>query len=844
MNTPVHPLAQRHHVLWLEDAAATSARRAGGKAAALAALVDRLPIPPGFVVVGAVDPIAVALAYAELGDRVGSDEALVAVRSSATDEDGRLASFAGQYETILGVRGIDELLDAIARCRASAHSDRALQYRRVNGLDTPAAPLPVLVQLLVPADAAAVVFSVNPLSPRSDEVLVNAAFGLGESIVGGTVTPDEFALARASLHVARRTLADKRRMTVRAPGGSREVDVPAPLRRLPSISDEQARAGAPGARARARARLCRRPRGRLDRRRPASPSVPTDHGPWPAGGSMTPQQTDATVVPFPVVWTDPADEALFWEHDAMHFPDALTPMEAAMIKRTFGHGLVYGARAYHAPIERVEVRAINGYHYASIIPTAGTPDEMAAQGALAGDSVRAALGRLEELWCENVLPEIRAHLGFWDSFDLGGATRAAFVAHLDETWARLTRLWELHFVVVLPAYLAMSEFDETYRGLFPEAGPLDSYRLLEGLPNMTVEVGQALWQLSRVAIAEPAVGDVFMSRPADEIPAALYGSAVGRAFLADLEAFLDRYGRRGDKWSILSPSWTEDPTPAIERLRDFVRRPESEAPAMTTHSAAAGREQAIAAARDRLRDYPAQIAGRFEGMLAAAQAATPISEDHNFWIDNMSIHHLRAVLLEAGQRLVEDGTVAVAGDVFMLDPEELRAALAAPGEDLRPLVRERLAQMARQRTMTPPATLGTRPSAPLPDDPFTRMATKFNPAAPPAPAAEDELRGSAGSAGSSGTVRGTARVITSITEAGRIQPGEILVAQATAPPWTPLFATVAAVVTDTGGVLSHCAVVAREYAIPAVVGTGVATSVIADGQTIEVDGDAGIVRIV
>ena len=101
-----------------------------------------------------------------------------------------------------------------------------------------------------------------------------------------------------------------------------------------------------------------------------------------------------------------------------------------------------------------------------------------------------------------------------------------------------------------------------------------------------------------------------------------------------------------------------------------------------------------------------------------------------------------------------------------------------------------------------------------------------------------------GKPGSAGTVRGTARIISSIAEAGRLQPGDILVAETTAPPWTPLFATVAAVVTDTGGVLSHCAVVAREYAIPAVVGTGGASKVIADGQTIEVDGDAGIVRIV
>ena len=163
------------------------------------------------------------------------------MRSSAADEDGAETSFAGQHETLLGIQGPAELLAAIEACRASGEAPRALAYRRANGLAGPSGPLPVLVQLLVAADAAAVVFSLDPVAPHRGEVLVNAAFGLGESIVGGTVTPDELALERRTLDVTRRAIADKRRMTIRSPGGVREVDVPAPLRRLPSITDDQAR---------------------------------------------------------------------------------------------------------------------------------------------------------------------------------------------------------------------------------------------------------------------------------------------------------------------------------------------------------------------------------------------------------------------------------------------------------------------------------------------------------------------------------------------------------------------------------------------------------------------------
>jgi pyruvate,water dikinase len=553
---------------------------------------------------------------------------------------------------------------------------------------------------------------------------------------------------------------------------------------------------------------------------------------------MTPQ----TLIATPEFALDPADAHLFFQQDKMHFPDPLAPMESAMLERSLGEGFGYGARAYNAPIESVQVRTVNGYEYQSMVMKTGTPEELAAQGALAEQAVRAAVASLESIWNDRILPEVREHLGFWDNFDLAGATRAALSAHVAETWTRLARIWELHFEIVLPAYLAISEFDELYRGLFPDAGPLDSYRLLEGLPNMTVEVGQALWRLSRRAVASPTVAEVLRTRETADVPVALYATPEGRAFLAELEQYADRYGRRADKWTLLAPSWTEDPSPVIETLRDFVRRTEIDEPDVVTATAAAGRERAIAAAREQLAGYPAAVAGQFEGLLAAAQAGTVISEDHNFWIDNMSIHHLRAVLLEGGRRLVDDGALTRAADVMMLAPEELQAALDQPGTDYRAVVSERYDAMARQAQITPPPVLGTPPAGPPPsDDPFGRFAMKFNgmPSAQEVPAGEIH-----GSSGSAGTVRGTARIIGSIAEAGRLQPGDILVAETTAPPWTPLFATVAAVVTDTGGVLSHCAVVAREYGIPAVVGTQVATVAIKDGDTIEVDGDAGIVRII
>jgi pyruvate,water dikinase len=163
-----------------------------------------------------------------------------------------------------------------------------------------------------------------------------------------------------------------------------------------------------------------------------------------------------------------------------------------------------------------------------------------------------------------------------------------------------------------------------------------------------------------------------------------------------------------------------------------------------------------------------------------------------------------------------------------------------PAIDQRSLVAERRASIARARLVMAPRALGIVPDGPMPADPVALAFGKFFGAPPPSTTEPGVLRGHPGSPG---RAHGPAKVIRSLAEAAKLRPGDVLIAESTASSWTPLFATVAAVVTDTGGVLSHCAVVAREYGVPAVVGTATATEQIHDGQLLEVDGDAGLVRI-
>jgi pyruvate,water dikinase len=395
-------------------------------------------------------------------------------------------------------------------------------------------------------------------------------------------------------------------------------------------------------------------------------------------------------------------------------------------------------------------------------------------------------------------------------------------------------------LAVLPGYVAMSIFEELYRDLFGADDPFGAHRLLRGLPNKTVEVGRALWQLSRQALSIPEVRRVLQEEPAAEVIPHLERTAAGRAFLGDLRTYLEAYGQRGDKWGMAHPFWLEDPLPVIKNLKDYAGQPDRDLLAEQAELAAE-RETATAQARERLQGYPEAVRGQFEFLLQAAQEGAVLSEDHGFYIDFCAVYQWRRVILEVGRRLAAAGAIERAEDLLMLSAEEVQeTARQLPSADRRAQVAERRAKMEHFGRIQPPPAIGTPPPGPPPDNPITRAFAKFW--GTPAPVSDDPSL-LHGTAGSPGMVRGTARVVRSIGEASKLQRGDILVAETTAPPWTPLFATVSAVVTDTGGILSHCAVVAREFHIPAVVGTGRATAVIRDGQELEVDGNAGTVRI-
>lgn len=544
---------------------------------------------------------------------------------------------------------------------------------------------------------------------------------------------------------------------------------------------------------------------------------------------------------FPVSWQDPEDANLYWSLDRMHWPLPITPMTGQYIDYMFLDGFNRACETYELPI-RIHSRRINCYHYDSVVLMTLPTAEASARGQRAQKNLRAAMEQLAEQWQYFYLPEVKKHLIFWEGFDLGAATLSALLTHVGETVIRVKRVYEIHFLLYFPFVLAPSLFEELYSEHFGDEQTLEAYQLLQGIDNKSLEADRELWKLSRQAQKVPSVCAALQKLSAELFIPALEKDDAAREFLTALRAYLAKYGQRSDRSNeVDAVHWVEDPRPVIERLQAYIRRPARD-PAAELAVQLAKRERAVVAARERLQKYPQPVMDQFEALLKAAQEGIFIGEEHSFWIDQQVTYRVRQVMLELGRRFVNGGMLDQIQDIFFLTFDEARAtAERFPHQDRRRLVAGRQAEMAYFRNVVPPPTIGDRPGDPPSDDPLSRAISRFF---------GWEVSKSTetpvvikGLSGSPGMARGPAKVIRSLAEAGKLQKGDVLVASTTQPAWTMLFADAAAVVTDTGGVLSHCAVVAREYRIPAVVGTGNATTVLQDGQVIEVDGDVGTVRV-
>jgi phosphohistidine swiveling domain-containing protein len=581
-----------------------------------------------------------------------------------------------------------------------------------------------------------------------------------------------------------------------------------------------------------------------------------------------PGQPIPTSPDFPIQWPEPALARRMWTLDKIHFGRPLPPLAAEVWQRQIAAAFNVVAGRYELPI-RLTFLYLNGYLYNNYQPV-GLPPEAVLKGlnwvervapgpvkfiqqkAVAKMTHRymarlqPVINKLSTHWENEWQPELQQHLAWWDNFDLPAVSLPGLLAHLDESLNRLQRVWDIHFQIIVPTFLALNQFDELYRHLLGEAEPLAAFKLAQGFDHAFLQADRALWELSRQARTMPVVVRTLSETPAPNMLAALEASPEGQIFGAELRCYLQRYGRRGQYVDGLAEtSWLEDPTPVIQNLKDMLSHPDCDLVA-ERQAQAADREAQVEQAYRRLQSRPPTVQQQFETALKAAQTAAYLHEEHNFWIDQQAMFCLRRVFLELGRRLAHKGLLSHPGDIFYLTLAEARESSLQPTLSRTGLIQPRRDALAHFSAAQPPEALGVMPLVPLPDDPFTRTFSRIfgSPLLPSGPAAvpsrSDTL---SGNAAAPGVARGLVRVIHTLEQAGQLQAGEILVARATLPPWTPFFATAAAVVTEVGGILSHSAIMAREYGIPAVLGVSNATTLLATGQKVEVDGSAGVVRL-
>ncbi len=548
---------------------------------------------------------------------------------------------------------------------------------------------------------------------------------------------------------------------------------------------------------------------------------------------MMPSLTLADTGEFPI----PTDLNGFWQFDRVHAPRPLTPLSQDVLLPAFGAGMTAALQETAYP-HGFAMRAINNYAYLGFVPWQVHGEALEQQMVQHRRALALIIPQLADLWERVWLPSILPGLERLRTFDYAALTDSALLDALAELRVELAARWRVHGRI-LPVYLAASDFEDFYRDRLKPTDPTEPYLLLHGFPTQALDSSRGLWRLSRLAAAIPAVAQVFVSTPAARLLAVLAQTEEGRDFLRELRDYLEAFGWRNDAiFELADPTWWEDPTCALAAIKGQLALSTDADPDAQFQRAARKREQLLRQARSRFAGAPAELA-RFDELYAHARSYLAIDEDHNFFIDQMGNAGLRRPILEIGRRLAQNGAIATPGDVFLLHLDDIGDGLA--GVDHRAKVAARSSELRRWSAIAPPDTVGDPPADDGVEDLLLVALSKQDAALDAGGAAEGGVI--SGTPASPGVARGYARVGRSLAEACAAQPGEVLVCEMTLPTWTPLFATIAAVVSDTGGVLSHCAIVAREHGIPCVVGTRVATRTIRSGLLLTVDGSTGQVKI-
>jgi pyruvate,water dikinase len=770
----------------------------------------------------------------------------VAVRSSATAEDLPGQSFAGQYDTYLGITDLDGCLAAVRQCWASLWTERAWDYRQQNGSDHRAMGMAVIVQMLVPADASGVLFTADPTSGRSDQIVIEACFGLGETLVSGRVTPDRFLVRKRDLHLLSKTLGDKRMECVLDQHGSLRQQSIAPQRMSQAAIDR-----------RTTIRLAR-----LAKRAEAKLGAPQDME-WAVQGRNVffLQARPITTIPGAASW----EERQVWTNANLGevLPDVMTPMTASFTDVTdetllrpvlailgledIGKEklmrLIAGRLYFNASMGMAIIRHLPGaqhYDYQALVGGGRTvePSNLDEDGPDLKVSTARMVLRIP--WSVRLLiahrqKKARASIQEMQAINCRLQDLDFSAMPLEELGRRFTTeiqegvaRFDLLYAVLTTAPLALL-YKLCERWLGDSGGALANSLLADTGDMASAQAGIDLGRLAAQAREVPAVRDVLGSEGNWQIlREELLTLDEGRAFLRSWDRFMACHGHhcRGEL-EFYNPRWFEMPDYILELVRGYLAQTDVRDPRRDRQERARRREQLREQCRRQLPNPVQRMI--FDRLLSAARSGSVLRE--NFKNEGIRwTATLRRMLLEIGARLTHTGVLTEANDVFFLQLPELEATLQGAAHlNIPPIIAARRAEYEKNKSITPPKVVIGRFD---PDQSVPRAET--------ASESIDILQGVAASAG---IATGQARVVLRADTDVQVQAGEILVAPFTDPGWTPYFVPAAGVVTEQGGLLSHGSIIAREYGLPAVVNVPAATKIIRTGQTLRVDGNRGVVTI-
>ena len=735
----------------------------------------------------------------------------VAVRSSATAEDLPEASFAGQQETYLNIRGEEALLEAVKKCWASLWTARAIAYRIKNNIDQNTVALAVVIQEMVNAESAGILFTANPINGRRDEMVINAAWGLGEAIVGGLVSPDTIVADKATGKVKTMEVAEKTIITVLTESGTEERPLDDARRKSQVLKKVQV------------LELVN-----IARKIENFYGKPQDIEWCRANGNFYIVQS-RPITALPPEWKQPKPKVMYARGSFAEFvPDAVSPLFATLaipIAEEFTLKMMNDILEKDIP-DTYQFAVINGYVYV------GIPMRREVLLPFIGATIKLSktlLKTANERWSV-ASDRLRAKSAQWRETDLSTLTAAQLIEGAREIFRATAEAYNVAQSGTIPnATSSEISFCKFYDLLVKRKGDPAGATLLFGLNNQPLRAEKALFDIAIWLNGQPDLVEAVKQIPTEEIVKKLTSSRDDPAwneFRSRFTAYLEGFGQAIYDLDFARPLPMDDPAPLVEALKAYLAGTGGN-PYQRQQEADARREQTVAEMTRRLNPLRRKW---FLKLLKWAIDTAPQREDS---IADMGLGHpqIRRLLGELGRRLAEAGGIKSPQDVYWLQANELESLAAQLDkggviEDYSAKVMERKTEHQGFRRLNPPPV--------LPQKSWLSIFFPHN------DQNSDTIKGFAASAGK---VTAKACVMFGPEDFNKMKQGDVLVAVTTTPAWTPLFTIASAVVTDIGGPLSHSSIVAREYGIPAVLATGVATRRIHDGQTVTVDGNAGTVTL-